>query len=278
MSFKNKILDKISFFISRFEYAVRLCRVIVRKYDNDVNSEIDKNGELNLLKFLAKNFDNLFAEPNVIFFDVGANIGSYTNLLHNEFHSRGGAIYSFDPSLDNIRSIKKLSLPGLNIIESAVSDFDGSADFYENTERGSSGTDSLFDMNNIGYMTNSAKRSVKVLKLDTFCSENKIRKISFLKMDIEGNEFNALRGAETLLSENRIDFIQFEFGHAARAARVLLKDIIDLLMIYGYETYVIKPLFIEKVTYDPFFENRYNMINFLAFRPEKAEAMSNLIR
>lgn len=278
MGLKSKIVIIISSFFCRFENVVKLCRVIVKKHDNDGNPDINKNGELNLLLFLSKNYNNLFVAPKVIFFDVGANIGSYTNLLHNKFHSRGGVIYSFDPSLDNIHSIKNLNLPGLKIIESAISDFDGSADFYENTDRGSSGTDSLFNMNNIGYMTNSTKRTVKVSKLDTFCSENNIEKISFLKMDIEGNEFNALRGAESLLSENRIDFIQFEFGHAARAARVLLKDIIDLLVKYGYETYVIKPSFVEKVTYDPFFENRYSMINFIAFKAEKIKTMSRLIR
>ena len=77
----------------------------------------------------------------------------------------------------------------------------------------------MFDMNSIGYATNSIKRPVKVLKLDTFCKENNIDRVSFLKMDIEGNKYNALLGAEGLLSENRIDFIQFSLAmpHVPRA-------------------------------------------------------------
>lgn len=278
MIIKSKSVSAISSFLSGFEYVVKLCRLIVQKHDNDSNPEFSTNGERNLLKFLTSNSGNLFAESTITLFDIGANVGSYTMMLHNEFHSRGAVVYSFDPSPDNINRIKNLQLPQLNIIESALSDFDGIADFYENTERGSSGTDSLFDMNNIGYTTNSIKRHVKVLKLDTFCKENNIDRVSFLKMDIEGNEYKALLGAEGLLSENRIDFIQFEFGHAARAARVLLKDIIDLLMKYEYQIYVIKPFFIEKINYNPPFENRYNMINFLAFKAEKNSIMHKLTR
>ena len=274
----TKIGFAIALWLCRFNYFVTFCRVVVRMHDNDANSDIEKNGELNILHFFSANYDKVFGSTIVNFFDVGANIGSYTNFLHKEFYSKGGVIYSFDPCPDNIVSINNLKLPGLNIIESAVSDFNGSAEFFENKDRNSSAVDSLFDMNNIGYATNSTKRTVKVLTLDSFCEENSIERIQFLKMDIEGSEFNALRGADRLLSQNRIDFIQFEFGHAARAARVLFKDIFDLLISYGYEVYVIKPWCIEKITYDPFFENRYNMINFLACRAEKNPEISRIIR
>jgi len=190
----------------------------------------------------------------------------------------GGQFFVFDPSPDNIKKIKNLGLSGLVITEAAVSDIDGFLDFYENADRSSSGTDSLFNMNTIGYETKLNVRKVEVVTLDAFCKKNNVKEISFLKMDIEGNEYNALLGAKEMLDAGAIRFIQFEFGHAARAARVLLKDIVDLLERYGYEIYVIKPNFIEKVTYDPFYENRYNMINFFAFKCHDQVVMADLIR
>ena len=52
---------------------------------------------------------------------------------------------------------------------------------------------------------------------------------SLILMDIEGGEFHALLGSRSLLKNGAIDIIQFEYGHAARAARVSLFDIIQLL-------------------------------------------------
>ena len=56
-----------------------------------------------------------------------------------------------------------------------------------------------------------------------------------------------------MLQKGLISFIQFEFGYASRAAKVLLKDLFDLLTKYNYDVYVIKPKTINKIRYSPFF-------------------------
>jgi hypothetical protein len=133
-------------------------------------------------------------------------------------------------------------------------------------------------MRTIGYASkNIVKTTVKTITLDDYCSKNKILQIKFLKMDVEGNEFNIIKGAKSLLKKGKIDFIQFEFGHAARAGRIYLFDIIDLLAKYNYFTYVIKPKKIEKIIYSPFIENRYNMGNFVAFKNDKLPHISKII-
>ncbi len=51
---------------------------------------------------------------------------------------------------------------------------------------------------------------VKTKSIDVFCRENHINHIDLLKLDTEGNEFNVLNGAKTILSENKINAIYTE--------------------------------------------------------------------
>jgi hypothetical protein len=89
----------------------------------------------------------------------------------------------------------------------------------------------------------------------------RIKKIDYLKIDIEGAEFKALKGAKILLEKNLIENIHLEYGHAAMADRVYIKDIHDYLKNYGFKMYIIKPYNIERVYYTPYLENEYDYIN-----------------
>ena len=51
---------------------------------------------------------------------------------------------------------------------------------------------------------------VRVFSLDDYCSSHGITRIAFLKLDIEGSELKALRGATRLLSEHAIRTILVE--------------------------------------------------------------------
>ena len=66
-----------------------------------------------------------------------------------------------------------------------------------------------------------------------------------------------------MLAAGAIDFIQLEFGHAARAAGVYLHDIVHFVNEYDYQIFVIKPSGLLPLDFSPFSENRYSYINFL---------------
>ena len=282
LAFKTYVVNKLSILLSQSYYITQLCRAVVQRYDNDCNDDFISNGE----SFLLGQLQKVMINKRLVLFDIGANVGTYTQMLYKHFiNSSGnamplrarGQIYSFDPLKSNIEKIEERSLNNVSTVECAVSNEDGSAEFFQNIDEKHSGTDSLFDMNDIGYSTNSKCINIKTIKLDTFCVENSIEYIDFMKMDIEGNELNAMRGTSVLLQSKKIGIIQFEFGHAARAIRVLLLDIIRFLGGYGYNVYTLKPQHIEKVIYTPFFENRYSMINFVAFHEDKISMMEGII-
>ena len=50
--------------------------------------------------------------------------------------------------------------------------------------------------------------------LDDYCAEHGIERIDLLKLDVEGAELEALRGAERLLREARVGCVMFEVSQA----------------------------------------------------------------
>ena len=73
-----------------------------------------------------------------------------------------------------------------------------------------------------------------VFRGDDFCCENGIEHIDFLKMDVEGAEFKVLAGLDRMLSDQRVDIIQFEYGLKSVVTRFLLKDYYELFTSRGY--------------------------------------------
>ncbi len=80
---------------------------------------------------------------------------------------------------------------------------------------------------------------------------------------MEGHELSVLKGAFDLLNRKDVRYIQIEYGHAARAARVYLLDILNYMTPLGYKSYVIMPNGLQPLVYTPFVENKYSMINLL---------------
>ena len=56
----------------------------------------------------------------------------------------------------------------------------------------------------------------------------------FLKIDVEGSEFEVMNGAGDFLRPDFVDFIQFEYGGTNLDARVPLKAFYDFLEPKGY--------------------------------------------
>jgi FkbM family methyltransferase len=65
-----------------------------------------------------------------------------------------------------------------------------------------------------------------------YCIENKIEKIDFLKIDVEGFETKVFIGFGDFLKNVR--YIQFEYGHGLRDAGSNLKEVMDILKKYGF--------------------------------------------
>jgi len=93
MKIKDVIIHGFVVIFARSKLLVKLSRQIVKKFDNDSNSNMRVNGEQNLIGYLSNHAARIF-KGEKIFFDVGGNIGNYTQLLYEKFkHAGGGAIF-----------------------------------------------------------------------------------------------------------------------------------------------------------------------------------------
>jgi len=158
-------------------------------YDYDLTQWIDKN--LFFFGHYEKKEQELVKRSlrkNSVFLDIGANSGIYSLLASK----RCSKVFSFEP--DSVtrsrleKNIKLNNIKNVKVIPYAVSDRESRANFYINPSN--RGMNSLF--NPTGKLGLS---SVKTTTVDKVVKRLKIRKISFVKMDIEGSELNALRGS-----------------------------------------------------------------------------------
>jgi len=164
-----------------------------------------------------------------------------------------------------------------SLIQVALSNKKGMAKFYANVDSDYSGHDSMFDMREIGGCDTVDCIEVNTNTLDNIAEENSINNILFLKIDVEGNELSVLNGTQEILTHEQVEFIQIEFGHASRAARTYLHDIVNFINLYAYDIFIIKPKGIESLNFTPFVENRYSQINLLIVKRSSIHKLNAII-
>lgn len=74
--------------------------------------------------------------------------------------------------------------------------------------------------------------------LDNICEEHKIKNISCIKFDIEGNEISALLGAKGIISKQKPPMIIEVNGYALLMKNLKPQDLIKTVQDFGYNTYL----------------------------------------
>ena len=119
------------------------------------------------------------------------------------------------------------------IEQSALTDHTGEMTFYDTPRvitRGFACLEGVFEPKD------RVPHLVRVFALDDYCTSNGIKSIAFLKLDIEGSELNALRGATRLLGERVIATILVETSLEAHL-RPNAEAIDTLLRLAGYRSH-----------------------------------------
>ncbi|MEI8291588.1 MAG: FkbM family methyltransferase [Verrucomicrobiota bacterium] len=176
--------------------------------------------------------------PRPVVFDVGANVGSWTqNLLQLV---PGAKVYMFDPSPGCQAAIREKNLPGVAIIPCALGETPGEMLYY--TSSPTDGSASLHPRRDTPFETfNYRQMIVPVRTLDEIIETEKIDFVDFMKMDIEGHELFALKGARRALAAGKIRALSFEFGCGNVNSRTFFRDFWDLLGAADFAIYRITP-------------------------------------
>ena len=206
-----------------YEYMFRIA-LEGMNYGNGGDFKI--SGELNVLKYIQQKYKD---EKSLTIFDVGSNIGQYSKTVSDFFNSKA-IIHSFEPSKKAFELLLNTVSDRTNIIPNNIglSDIEKDLILYTNVE--ASGLASVYQRKLEHYRIFMDKSEpIKLSTIDNYCQYNNIDKIHFLKLDIEGHELSALKGAKLMIDNKKIDFIQFEFGGCNIDSRTYFQDFYYLL-------------------------------------------------
>lgn len=204
-----------------------LFRISLAGMNMGTGNDISSDGELNVMRYVR---NQCSSNKNTIIFDVGANIGNYSQEIVNNFKKANFYLYSFEPSKETFHELKK-RLKNISNLKLYNVGFGKKncvkALFYDKKQ---SGLASVYNRRLLHFgIKMNLRESIKISTIDDFCKSNRIQKIDFLKLDVEGNELDILKGAKNMIKNNAIRFIQFEFGGCNIDSRTYFQDFWYLL-------------------------------------------------
>jgi FkbM family methyltransferase len=169
--------------------------------------------------------------PGVIL-DIGANTGLYT--LTAAAASPEAQVVAFEP-LEPVRDLLEHNI-GLNpdlaaritVEPVGLSNEEGSFSFYETVnDRGYVSTSSSLDAQHVRRVGGEyVERVIRTVTLDRFAQSLGERRVSFMKIDVEGHEHAVISGGRKFLAKHRPIFTIEVLGSAETASidEFLIKD------------------------------------------------------
>ncbi len=179
----------------------------------------------------------------MVVIDIGANIGEIT-LCAAKRVGIDGRVYSFEPMPKLYESLRKNITSNrffqVNPIRMGVADKDGVMSIYCADSNFSDGTiheglGTLYPMNN----RNTPAGKIQVITLDKFFEEAPVDRLDFIKIDVEGAEFDVLKGAEKTITQYKPRLIIEIQQETAGASGSRPEEMLDYLKQLGYEPYTI---------------------------------------
>jgi FkbM family methyltransferase len=176
------------------------------------------------------------------FFDIGANFGlcSFGIIGQKNDSPLDSHLFEANPHLCQLlsRSASLYEKSSIRINCCCVSDSPGTSRL--NIIDGQLGQ---------SYVSTNGTTSVVNLTIDDYIREHHIKSVNFLKMDIEGHEPRALKGASASLKKGLIDAIYIEVSTLNLArANYSPGDCFDILRNSGFDLYYCKPVDLKSDT------------------------------
>jgi FkbM family methyltransferase len=136
--------------------------------------------------------------------DAGANIGVYSQFL-SRCVGPTGVVHSFEPSPENFRRLQSATrrLANVRLSQAAVGECSGRSKLYVSDQ---------LNVDHRTYATEGDSRpavQIDIIALDDYFKPG--QRVDLIKMDIQGYELHALRGANRVLADNPSAKLLLEF-------------------------------------------------------------------
>lgn len=211
---------RLSKFHARYPFALERGPAAVQLQTNDPYAPFGHEPEL------AHLIDRLVPDDGV-FLDVGSNFGYFSIYLATRpnFH---GSIHAFEPIARSFAGLRGLvdALQCTTVVtchQAAASDKDGTANMEVGNDPGLS---SIKD----GELENG--ETVRTIALDSL----KLARVDFMKIDVEGHEASALKGAEALIRSNKPFIFLESWAFPAQPDKVF--EALQILLDHGYDLFL----------------------------------------
>ena len=173
-----------------------------------------------------------------VFYDIGANRGFFS-LLAARLVGEQGRVFAFEPFPANVAQLKRLfaenQLNTVTLVPKAVAQQTGTTEIFAQD----TGTQADGVMATLLERPGDKPIAIETLTLDEFIAQHPAP--HFVKMDIEGAEVLALKGAQKLLAQPAPITWLIEC-HSAQ----LESEVAELLQAHGYATRIIAPKFVSQ--------------------------------
>lgn len=236
MSIRKKLMTKVmgnEYFQRRLEKKVSKLQYYM---GIGAGTGVESSGERAVFDLLPKTKN----EP-VVVFDVGANKGQFLG-LSLELLSHEYAIHCFEPGAETFKLLSKsvAGNPRVHLNNIGLGKEEGELTLHYDCLGSGMASLTKRRLGHFGLQFEQSE-SVKISTVDGYCEENKIDRISLLKIDVEGHELDVLEGASNMLLSKMVDVVMFEFGGCNIDTRTYFQDFWYLFQKLDMQLFRITP-------------------------------------
>jgi FkbM family methyltransferase len=220
-----------------FRTAAKLCRQYLKWFGN-ASYKPARNGERWLLATLS-------GEPIRTVLDVGANVGAWSLMAADLFPE--ATIYALEvvPDTAAVLQTRAAQHDRLRCFNLGLAAHTGTLSLHYHPTASTHAT-----FTDYPHTWTGERIECPVMRGDDFLAREGIGQVDFLKLDVEGSEHLVLQGLENHLLEQRVRFVQFEYGRVNILTHFLLRDFYQLFAAYGYAVGKIYPDYVDFRKYD----------------------------
>ena len=212
--------------------------------------------------FIDKYLSN---KPINLCFDIGANVGDYSNILLEKTNSK---VISFEPLpfvfkklSDNLANFSDRSV----LINKGVGAKSETLTIHYN-ENASAHASFSEEVSQIDYLNNDDSLEIEVTSIDDYCRDNIITDVDLIKIDTEGFEKEVFEGTIETFENIQPKFIQIEFNWHQLFRNTSLNFFAEKLP--NYNVYQLTYNSMRKVDSKLPYSNIYMFSNFVFIRKD----------